>query len=350
MRTISTPEKLNTVEWLRGIAALGICEMHIFCALDFFSKNDTFFQTYIFPISIIGRLGVAIFFVISGFIIPYSMWKRNYSVSHFFSFMRKRLIRLEPPYLLTIVLSILIAFITSSIIANKLYEINWFNLALHIGYLNVFFDNIWVNPVFWTLAIEFQFYIIIGLIFPILNSKSKTYFLLAISLFSAFICLKNPMPQFIFIHFHLFILGILCFLRYTRSISSPAFLFQVVLNSGFLYYFHGKGYVVAALLTVLLILYNVSIKSQSMLFMGKISYSLYLIHWVIGVELIRNLFVHYFRDSSEFTKIVLAVGIIILCLVLSGLFYRIIEQPSIQWAKKPIKFFSKPTEISQQVT
>jgi len=223
MKSLLLTERINSIEWLRGIASLGICEMHIFCAQDFFSATDTFFHTYIFPLSIIGRLGVAVFFVISGFIIPYSMWRRNYSIANYFSFLTKRLIRLEPPYILTIILSVLIAFISTSIITNRIYEINWYNLALHLGYLNVFFDNVWINPVFWTLAIEFQFYVLIGFLFPLISSRPNAPLLIVLSIISTIICLNNPAHHFIFIHIHLFIIGILCFQKFISKISPLSF-------------------------------------------------------------------------------------------------------------------------------
>jgi peptidoglycan/LPS O-acetylase OafA/YrhL len=43
-----------------------------------------------------GFLGVEVFFVISGFIVPYSMVRANYGLSLWPRFMAKRLIRLEP--------------------------------------------------------------------------------------------------------------------------------------------------------------------------------------------------------------------------------------------------------------
>ena len=42
----------------------------------------------------------------------------------------------------------------------------------------------WFNPVFWTLAIEFQFYLIIGLVFPLLFAKNK---IIIIALLFAFL-------------------------------------------------------------------------------------------------------------------------------------------------------------------
>ena len=41
-------------------------------------------------------------------------------------------------------------------------------IAGHLGYLNTFLGLAWLNPVYWSLAIEFQFYILIGLAMPAL--------------------------------------------------------------------------------------------------------------------------------------------------------------------------------------
>ncbi|MHB8208815.1 acyltransferase family protein [Mucilaginibacter sp.] len=53
----------------------------------------------------------AIFFVISGFVIPYSLFKANYELKHYFKFLYKRVLRLHPPYLaaLLIILKVPVA-------------------------------------------------------------------------------------------------------------------------------------------------------------------------------------------------------------------------------------------------
>ena len=50
-----------------------------------------------------GFVGVDIFFVISGFILPYALHKAGYQPADFFRFMWKRILRLDPPYLVCIV-------------------------------------------------------------------------------------------------------------------------------------------------------------------------------------------------------------------------------------------------------
>jgi peptidoglycan/LPS O-acetylase OafA/YrhL len=82
-------EKNIAVDWLRGLASLGVCLFHLVNVVGIFSKDNWFYKTIVFPIFQLGELGVPIFFVISGFVIPLSMYMGNYNFSKFFSFLKK---------------------------------------------------------------------------------------------------------------------------------------------------------------------------------------------------------------------------------------------------------------------
>ena len=56
-----------------------------------------------------GWAGVEVFFVISGFIIPFTLWQSGYRLKNYARFILKRIIRLDPPYLLSILLAIALA-------------------------------------------------------------------------------------------------------------------------------------------------------------------------------------------------------------------------------------------------
>jgi peptidoglycan/LPS O-acetylase OafA/YrhL len=60
-----------------------------------------------------GLFCVEIFFVISGFILPYSLWKGGYVRRDYGKFILKRVVRLDPPYFGAIILALTAAYLTS---------------------------------------------------------------------------------------------------------------------------------------------------------------------------------------------------------------------------------------------
>ncbi len=60
-------EKIHVVEYLRGVAALGVAWFHM---------TNTYGPGFVASFGSLGWLGVDVFFVISGFVIPYSLWAR----------------------------------------------------------------------------------------------------------------------------------------------------------------------------------------------------------------------------------------------------------------------------------
>lgn len=111
------------------------------------------------------------FFVITGIVIPIALINGKY---HYGKFILKRIIRIEPPYLFSILTGILFILFKSHFLSKSLNNIpSTENLLLHIGYLVPFVKGqTWFLGVYWTLAIEFQFYILISLLFPLLvNNK-----------------------------------------------------------------------------------------------------------------------------------------------------------------------------------
>ncbi|QEK50322.1 acyltransferase [Pedobacter aquae] len=164
--------RITSVDMLRGIAALMVCIFHFTNGNKNYLASGHWFRNF----GSYGWAGVEIFFIISGFIIPYSLNQSKYTYQNWKDFLIKRISRIEPPYFITILLILALNYVStlSPYFKGKDLPIDYFNLALHIGYLNSFFDHPWLNPVFWTLAIEFQFYLLMALIFPLLI-HSSTY-------------------------------------------------------------------------------------------------------------------------------------------------------------------------------
>ena len=114
------------------------------------------------------------FFVISGFIIPYALHRSSYRVTDYGRFILKRIIRLDPPYLVGILIVIALGYASSATpgFSGPPFEPSLAQVVLHLGYVNVLFGYPWLNPVYWTLAIELQYYLLVGLLFSAVAHRS----------------------------------------------------------------------------------------------------------------------------------------------------------------------------------
>lgn len=318
-------ERITSIDALRGIAALGVCIFHITNGNDAYLSDDNFLKA----VGSYGWLGVEVFFVISGFIIPYSMYKGRYTINKIKTFLGKRISRIDPPYFFIILIVIALNYLStlSPYYRGSGFEVDLRNLIFHIGYLNGIMDEPWLSPIFWTLAIEFQFYLFIALCFPLLiHSSGLIRYLLIISILaSGFIF---PSSVFFFKYSALFVIGILIFYLHAkvstvRNLVLPIFCVLVLcyVQLGFLP-------ILAALGTLLMIL--LPIKVRFLEFLGMISYSLYLIHIPIGGRII-NLSINFVEQ--EFMRSLVSIGAIVFSIACAYLFFRLIEAPSIRLSK-----------------
>jgi peptidoglycan/LPS O-acetylase OafA/YrhL len=278
------------------------------------------------PIAAVGWLGVDIFFVISGFVIPYTIFGRHYSIADFPRFMLRRLVRLEPPYLLSILMGIIL-WHAASMVPGFLGSEPTYTLpqvAFHLFYAIPLTQYGWLSPVYWTLAYEFVFYILVGLFFPFLICRGivwtvcvGTVIVVGFSLWSAEIDVRILE----------FILGavamrLVCQSQERRSAEVwLAILIAIVFAVG------GVKIGIACLLTVMLIVVmRRQVFGPWALAIGSISYSLYLTHGLIGGRVI-NLGKRFGEGAAY------DVGLVLLALAASvafaNLFSRVVEKPAI---------------------
>lgn len=152
------------MEALRGFAAIAVACFHLSVPLDLAIPH---------AIAAVGWMGVDIFFVISGFVIPLSLHGRGYRVAQFPAFLMRRMVRLEPPYLASIAL-VIVLWTLSALrpgFAGTAPSYNLAQIAYHLFYLIPLTDHAWLSPVYWSLAYEFVFYIVVGLTFPVLIAR-----------------------------------------------------------------------------------------------------------------------------------------------------------------------------------
>ncbi|HEX4850771.1 MAG TPA: acyltransferase, partial [Puia sp.] len=233
---IRLPKQIQSVELLRGIASSMVCYYHLARGNTNFLPDDSTVKR----MATWGWSGVEIFFVISGFVIPYAMFQKKYVLRNFFTFLKKRIIRIEPPYLISIVLVIFLGFIStlSPYYRGASFHINWPNLFGHIAYLNVFTGEKWLNDVYWSLAIEFQYYLLIAISYGLIVSKRlylRQGFLLLFLLSSFW--LKSL--SFVFVYAAFFISGILLFQLVCQLIPFIEFVISMICVIGVLEFQQG---------------------------------------------------------------------------------------------------------------
>ncbi len=330
--SMTSPNHIPILDHLRGLAALSVCLYHFTNVnFDFLAPEDPMRQ-----IGSYGWLGVESFFVISGFVIPYSLYLRSYGFENIRDFLVRRLKRLEPPYLLSIALAISLIFI-SSILSGPRTEsqnLGWLQLLCHFFYLNAIFDLGWLNPVFWTLAIEFQFYLFIAISFPLLFHKSLHVRILSVVIISVLGFAGNGNSALLPHWLPVFAIGLTSALYFAGKLPGWLFIIQSIGVSSISLALVGFAPTVVGIATAFCVLFFGFSKPSSILsplaFLGTISYSLYLVHFPIGCRIINlgeriteSITIRY---ATLFSAILISIG-------LGWIFWWIVERPSQRWSK-----------------
>ena len=289
-----------------------------------------------------GVLAVNLFFIISGFVIFMTLSKTKTATD----FIVSRFSRLYPVFWAAVLLTQTVVWF------NPLPEhtYSWFvaivNLSMVAGPLNF----PWVDSVYWSLVVELMFYCIMVLFFVagLLQHITKIvipWLLLQIGAFLISSHFNHPIPQLISIIFllkyaHLFLAGILFYKIRTEGVtlSLQFLLFCCLLTQFVIKGLIGGifGVVFFALFYLLSINRLKWIAFRPLLFLGTISYSLYLVHQNIGFVIMRAL-----SSYSRTTQILVAFCLV---MILSSFLTYLVEQPSLRAIRRLYKKL-KPADL-----
>lgn len=323
----SPPERarISVVDPLRGLAAFSVAWLHLVHEMGYVPSETLLYRTSTF-----GRGGAQVFFVISGFVIPYALAASGYKVTpgQYGRFILKRLIRLDPPYIAAIALILLVVGF-GTLVSGTRYPYSVPQVLVHIGYLNVFFRYHWLATVFWTLGVEVQYYLVMGLVFPVL--LRPLLFWLAIAPACVFWAYHHLRPVgFISPWLPFFLLGIAAFHYRRGMIHFAIFLTALILPTLYAVVFTSVLTGLASLATAIIIA-TVSVRvPRPLVWLGMISYSLYLTHWIVGVTVGHGTL----RVAPGTPYHVVVFVTVAACLVFAWAFYRVIELPSVRWSKR----------------
>ncbi|MFA6062356.1 MAG: acyltransferase [Gallionella sp.] len=317
-------DRLISIDSLRGLAASAVLWFHLTNTVNNYPISQILRDSGSY-----GWIGVDVFFVISGFIIPYSLWCGNFVFrDHWRAFFLKRILRIEPTYLISIIFTICLALVSNAILAKSVYTFDTAQLAAHFLYLNALLGYEWINPVYWTLAIEFQYYILIGFIYKALQSKNGRFFLLLGAFLLAYFIRD---ANFIFKFSGLFLMGIFVFLFHIKAIGNTEFacLFGGSLVLSLINLDMAATF--AGLTTSFFILYVRFPEFKFLTFFGMISYSLYLFHYPIVEKLMRY---GKYLGMGTLDQILVSIITLFVSILVATFFYKFVEKPSMRISSK----------------
>ncbi len=292
--------------------------------MGFVSQDSALFTTSTF-----GRSGVQVFFVISGFVIPYALHASGYTIRNYGRFLLKRLVRLDPPYIAAILLSVVIAGY-HTLINGDVFPYSLPQLLTHLGYVNAFFRHEWVNWVFWTLAIEVQYYIVIGLVFPLLMYPKLFWTLAAPALLMGAARHPDVQSRLLLPWMPFFMLGIAAFHYRRRMIHWTLFVYAMLLPTLYALLFAGTIPAVASVVTAIIVGTVSFSVPRPFIWLGTISYSLYLIHGPVGGNFGHSVL----KVAPGLPPLVIVFVSLAACIAAAWGLYRLVELPSQRLSKK----------------
>jgi peptidoglycan/LPS O-acetylase OafA/YrhL len=263
--------------------------------------------------------------VISGFVIPYSMYVKNYQLKYFFRFLLKRTIRIEPPYLIFIFVLLLVNYYTFVYLWRLPFPTTVKQFFLNITYLAPFFKVQWITIIFWTLAVEFQFYILTGLVYNTFVNKTLYRFIGFVTLLAVGFLIPANF-QTVLNYYIYFIIGFQTFMYYTKQIKSLEFLLTMLFSVAFIAIFKEWQSLPLIAITVLAILYF-NYEHKIATFLGNISFSLYLTHGMIGGNIV-------IFTKVGITRTVLLVYILFNAIAFATLYYYVVERTFLRLSKR----------------
>ncbi|KAB7530485.1 acyltransferase family protein [Flagellimonas olearia] len=297
-----------------------------------------------------GNYGVHLFFAISGFILTLPFIKKQRSELRFKKYFIRRLVRIEPPYIIAITIFLVvhiflgeqsITFLLERYLASFFYV---HNIA--------FLDSSYILPVAWSLEIEVQFYVLMPLLLFIMKMFDTAYWRYFIYACLLLCSMYTDIFPFVDLNQYMrfFLAGIISADLYVNKafkrkvfwdivfvISLPLFF---VYDNNWLRFFCLFGIVTSSLNAVYL---RKLLSNRLVTIIGGMCYSLYLLHYPL-YHLMMKIFTNKLTFFETFEMNYLFQGIIFvpLSIVMISLYFILVEKPFMVLSQK----VGKPKEVS----
>ena len=349
-RPPSANQRLKGLDALRGLAALSVVWFHITHGGQLLVASSLFPLAWATWLGNVGHQGVNLFFIISGFVIPWSLRSQyagadpvsSLNISDFSRFFFRRFLRLQPPFFVACLLALVLNSLSSVApgfhgspvpgLSESLLALTRDNL-----FISSLVGSSWILVVGWTLALELQFYVTAGLIEPLLSPSrncrwpyaTRVCFVLLSMVLAGFLL---PQSSLIFRSLPTFSLGWLLAHRFLRP--HPVQVLGLVICLLSTAFWAGLLQAIVTLFFAALLWLALRwprLFPSPLLAVGSISYSLYLLHVPIGGRVV-NLATRF--NPTPVQWLFVAVLATLLSLFASWIFYRLVEAPIHRFSRR----------------
>lgn len=350
-------ERYAYIDFLRGLAALLVIYQHtaeVAVRSGIPNSLDTSIVHLLTQTIGFGEIGVCIFLMVSGFVVPLSLYR--YPSHPIRTFVLHRICRLYPAYWMSVLLGVIFVWWRFGDSYGG-RDIEWATMAMNMSMMQTFFGVENVMPHYWTLTLELVFYAAcVGLYMTRKLGSNKAI----IGFFIAFILIRQgmrpPVPVvsslawdvWSYMRYVGFMFFGLLYRKWLLEGDKTAGRYAAMLLLMTLLVFAGKGFLhplnlpsnyLHSLFSQLLalsifVVFTCFYRPNNRLsnFLGSISYSLYLFHPVVFYPLYLMVWPHFPVSIQVHPHVFILLSLA--CIVpFSWLTYRYIEQPAIKFGK-----------------
>lgn len=315
--------RLLELDALRGIAAISVVLHH------HFYKYDVLYEHQYLPTSwaYYGRYGVELFFIISGFVIFWTLSATKRPTD----FVVSRFARLYPTYWSALLITVLY----TTLLGLPGREVGFWDSIGNLLMFHQYFGIPHVDGVYWSLTVELTFYVwMFGLYLTDSLQKTESWLLalMAVSILASYF--PGSIPEtvellFLVKYSSFFAAGIAFYKLRNDQLTSLTIPILLVAAITPVFTYSPKA---ALFFCSFYTLFGLAIfghlkwlRSRWLVFFGTISYPLYLLHQNIGYILIRQLY------ELGFYPVVTVVIAFAVTVFIAAIVARYLEQPSRRW-------------------
>ena len=349
--TTSSHNRFAFADGLRALAALWVVVFHLSEGHHVDHLRAALPDTINKVLFDFGSLGVAIFFVLSGFVMAYTVESKKADSKFSIKFIARRFLRLTPPYYFAILFAIAFLLIKKFATHEQVELPSANDFLMHLLYLQGCLGIHEINTIFWTLCIEVQFYITFIFLVFLSDFISNTFKInyARILIFSSIALAALPwvfnpdLPALwngSFIkYWYGFMAGVLVCWAIKGLKLQKYFTFGYVLLISAVGLTAQYKFAFTVGITALMLLYaaqnnrmNTWLNCKWLQIVGLISYSLYLVHNPVTGATANIL--HRILPEGVFTDLVVTTTTLSASIAVAVLMYKFIEMPSIKLSHK----------------